>query len=451
MRKTISLLFVFLFVAVSYARVVIDPTLNVIENSEAITAFYDKLEQENGNIEILHIGDSHVQANFWTDYLRTHLQERFGNAGRGLVFPYRLARTNGARDVQFFSDIAWKRHRIITEDAPYVGGSGFSIYTKHPKFFIQIKADSTATFSELLLEGEGLKDLRCGIPKFHIKPPRPVSESVSYRVKQGDYLGKIARKFRVSVKNLKLWNRLRGDFIRAGQKLRIVKKNSHKPWNLNADNFEWITPVEQTDSTLHLITSEPISELFFVKDHEPQKKSMTKVYGCSLKNRQNGVVYNSIGANGAKFRDYNESKLFFTQLEKFTPDLIILSIGTNEAFDGVYPLSRFKTDLLTFCERIRLHTGCNTILLTTPPSALVHRRYTNKKLPKYASILRDIAQEEGYAIWDLHTIMKQSGGMRTWYKKGLASKDRVHFSKAGYVLQGELLYDALINKRNGNE
>ena len=44
-----------------------------------------------------------------------------------------------------------------------------------------------------------------------------------YKIKEGDTLGGIAAKFRVSVKQLKAWNGLTSDFIRAGKTLKIGK------------------------------------------------------------------------------------------------------------------------------------------------------------------------------------------------------------------------------------
>ena len=43
-----------------------------------------------------------------------------------------------------------------------------------------------------------------------------------YKIKEGDTLGGIAAKFRVSVKNLKAWNGLSSDMIRAGKMLKIL-------------------------------------------------------------------------------------------------------------------------------------------------------------------------------------------------------------------------------------
>jgi membrane-bound lytic murein transglycosylase D len=50
------------------------------------------------------------------------------------------------------------------------------------------------------------------------------SNRVVYRVKSGDYLGKIARKYHVSVAQLKKWNGLRSDNLRIGQVLYIHSK-----------------------------------------------------------------------------------------------------------------------------------------------------------------------------------------------------------------------------------
>jgi membrane-bound lytic murein transglycosylase D len=48
-----------------------------------------------------------------------------------------------------------------------------------------------------------------------------VPEPVTYRVKSGDVLGKIADRYGVSVRQLREWNDLSGSMIKIGQKLLI--------------------------------------------------------------------------------------------------------------------------------------------------------------------------------------------------------------------------------------
>jgi len=47
---------------------------------------------------------------------------------------------------------------------------------------------------------------------------------ITYTVKRGDSLSKIAVRYRVSVKNIKKWNRLKGSTIKIKQKLIIYTK-----------------------------------------------------------------------------------------------------------------------------------------------------------------------------------------------------------------------------------
>ena len=48
--------------------------------------------------------------------------------------------------------------------------------------------------------------------------------SIRYRVQNGDYLGKIANKFRVRVSDIKRWNGLRTSNLKIGQRLTIHPK-----------------------------------------------------------------------------------------------------------------------------------------------------------------------------------------------------------------------------------
>ena len=52
---------------------------------------------------------------------------------------------------------------------------------------------------------------------------------VRYRVRSGDYLGKIARKFDVRVSQIKSWNGLRSNNLKIGQRLTIYPRNPRNP------------------------------------------------------------------------------------------------------------------------------------------------------------------------------------------------------------------------------
>ena len=52
------------------------------------------------------------------------------------------------------------------------------------------------------------------------------SEKVYHTVKTGDSLSEIAEMYKTSIKNIKMWNGLRNDIIRIGQRLEIFTKGS---------------------------------------------------------------------------------------------------------------------------------------------------------------------------------------------------------------------------------
>ena len=83
--------------------------INTIENKIGISKFYlklDKLQMDSvSKVKILHIGDSHIQPNNFTGKIRELLQLKYGNGGRGMVFPYQLAGTLGPKDYSFKSTI----------------------------------------------------------------------------------------------------------------------------------------------------------------------------------------------------------------------------------------------------------------------------------------------------------------------------------------------------------
>lgn len=59
-----------------------------------------------------------------------------------------------------------------------------------------------------------------------IASPDVEKKVIVYRVKSGDYMGKIAEKHGVSISNIKKWNHLKSNTVHVGQKLKIYKNGS---------------------------------------------------------------------------------------------------------------------------------------------------------------------------------------------------------------------------------
>ncbi|HEY5747095.1 MAG TPA: hypothetical protein VIU12_13510, partial [Chryseolinea sp.] len=90
-------------------------TVNLIQNADYLDSFFESLVQlktmGRGKVNIIHLGDSHIQADFITDVVRRHFQNDFGNAGRGLIVPGRVAGTNEPNNFRTGSTTTWKAKR----------------------------------------------------------------------------------------------------------------------------------------------------------------------------------------------------------------------------------------------------------------------------------------------------------------------------------------------------
>ena len=67
---------------------------------------------------------------------------------------------------------------------------------------------------------EEIKNLEKPLPTYVEQPDR-----IRYRVRSGDYLGKIAERYGVGVSQIKRWNGLKSNNLRIGQRLTIYPKN----------------------------------------------------------------------------------------------------------------------------------------------------------------------------------------------------------------------------------
>ncbi|MCC6637907.1 MAG: hypothetical protein IT278_09300, partial [Ignavibacteriaceae bacterium] len=104
------------------------------QDEKAAEVFFSKLANaSNKKLRILHIGDSHLQADIYTGYIREELQKMYGMGGRGIVFPYSAAKTHSAYDYFTYSKGKWLFSKN-TETSPLlqIGLAGYSISTTDP-------------------------------------------------------------------------------------------------------------------------------------------------------------------------------------------------------------------------------------------------------------------------------------------------------------------------------
>ncbi|MEI7897581.1 MAG: GDSL-type esterase/lipase family protein [bacterium] len=368
----------------------------------ALNSFYRKLDRiKNGSPEqavVVHIGDSHVQPGIMTQALREWLQATFGNAGRGMMFPYRVAKSNGPAGYVSHCDTPWIYCRNAALKQPFPTGiSGFTLCSNAPS------------------------------PSFTI-------EFTTQEFNPADTA-----------------------------RLTIFHENRDSCFSFYASNEITGHAYRVADSTLPdqttmLLDDQPQKlRIRAVRTRESQKSAT--FYGMSLEKPVSGVIVHTIGVNGAMFSNYLESENFVKQLSDLKPDLLIFSLGTNEAF-GVKSFSpeTFHSLLDSLFLQIRRSGNQAEVVLATPPgiykSSRKKRRTTYKPNPladTVSEVLRKYAADNNMALWDWYTIMGGKDAMAKWKAKKLTDRKYIHFSGKGYGIQGELLRQAMLESYEQHE
>ena len=399
-KSVLTVVFASLFVMQSHAQKMADWSFNKVDSTNFNKIEYSKnmLGNPNSlnpllaklykikhfskeNAVFVHIGDSHIQADIETGVIRNELQSYFGNAGRGLVFPYQVAKTNAPYDISSSSKSNWKNNRVARIDTLIsCGVSAFGIESQNinPEFSFELK------------NSNGVKD---SFDKVRLFMGGNVSELfMEYNDTQAENTC-------------------------------FQKAPSYTEFNLKsvASGFKLTFPTTDT----------------------------IQFYGASLEKTDiGGIIYHSIGANGAKYSDFNKTARFWKQLNKLKADCYIVSLGTNEAQDPNLTGDAFLTDVKIMVNKLRLVSPNACIILTTPPVSYFKKYRPNQSLEVIASALIEYCNENNLVYWDLFNVSKGSEGAKIWKSTQLLRSDLVHFSREGYILQGNLFVDAFVKTWN---
>lgn len=197
-----------------------------------------------------------------------------------------------------------------------------------------------------------------------------------------------------------------------------------------------------TEATLHLLV--------------PQGSSITAM---ELLSGNCGVEYSAIGNNGATYSAYNGIAGFGEAVARMHPQLIVLSLGTNEGF-GTVTEDGLCTQIAALMGELRRHNPQAQFLLTTPQECYkrtyvrsggkrrrrVGAYQVNGNVARVRDIINMYALSHHIPVWDWYEVSGGSGSGAKWLKHGLMNKDRLHLTWPGYSLQGELLAQALLNE-----
>lgn len=175
--------------------------------------------------------------------------------------------------------------------------------------------------------------------------------------------------------------------------------------------------------------------------------------GLAVETGRPGVVYHILGVNGATCASYATPERL-RQVAELHPDLVIISFGTNEAHGRRYSAAEHAEALKSMLSALKQSCPDAVYLLTTPPGAYVRTgrkgpRVINPRTPTVVDTELRFARENGLAVWDLYDIVGgKARACLNWTAGHYYQRDKIHFTREGYIVQGLLLHEAFIKAYN---
>lgn len=357
--------------------------------------FYSRLDSmldDGGNVNILHIGGSHVQAGDLSGQMRFNFS-RFGEntiGNRGLIFPFKVLKSNGPWNyyVQFTGD--WGKSRCVSQEPDVaLGLSGAAAIARDKKDSVSFdfRGDTRWAFSKIRIIGESSSS---DVYPFIIVD----SDTIYYSEKETSPeayifdLGNERTTFQIAFRNVS----------------------------------------EQTPFVLRGVM--PLSE-------------------------REGITYSESGVNGAAVPSWLRCSKFTQDLTLLPPDLVIFGIGINDANVPVdeFDPEVFKSDYRNLIKRIQsVSPNCSFLFITNndcylnlPRRKRRGRKKTfNPNTVKVQQAFMDLAKQYNGCVLDVYSLMGGLGSSDKWLKENLMKKDHIHFTREGYQLIGDIMYNAIV-------
>ncbi len=360
-------------------------------HTSTLVPFFQKFDKVvntgEGNVNILHLGSSHVQAGTLSHTIRRNLLLSYPHliARRGMIFPYSAAnKCNNPADYKVKRSCEFQLIRnVYQEHLTPLGATGIGVYVQGQPAEIKITlSDEDLEFctNRIIVLGESND-------------------------------GKVVP-----------WIRLDTTYYYP-----VIKDFELRRYVFDVEDFtDSFAVVFPCDST--------------------QRFTLTGVF---LDNDRPGLTFHSIGVNGADLDDYLRCPYFELDMELLQADMVIFGIGINDANSDNFDSLTFKNRYLQLIQRIqRVNPDCAFVFITNNDSykKISRRNYAvNKNNLQVREVFYRLADQTQGAVWDQFDIMGGLKSMDKWRQHGYAQTDRIHFTVKGYKLLGDLFFNAFVD------
>lgn len=359
----------------------------------------NNLANEEKSIRVLHYGDSQIEGDRISDYLRLKLQGQFGGEGPGLIsfMPVAPSVIN-----KISWSPGWDRYPIFAGRDKRVKHNNFGALAHITRFYNYAPVTDTTQYKSAWVKVVTSKN---GGPK-----------AAAFKKIKLFYGGAQTKTHVELYENGSLNN---SDSLAAGG-------------NFNVKEFS-------------LMQGALLHEFKFKGKDSPD------FYGVSLEGGK-GVMVDNFGLRGSSGTFFNQ--INYAQLKSFydylNARLIILQFGGNSLpyITNKEQADNFGGYLKAQIATIKKMAPQASILVIGPADMSVKEGteyVTHPQLENLRDAIKKAAFDMDCAFFDMYNCMGGRNSMVTWVEQGIGAKDYIHFSSGGARKIAVLLYSSLMN------
>ncbi len=382
-------------------RIPVDSVTATIENLSVnpLQGFLDSLRYSRGQLRIMYYGDSQIEGDRITSYVRQTLRKDHGGTGPGLFLP--LMPVMYTKSVWLRSSSNWKRYNYLSYKAGEISHRNLGPFMAICRY---------------LPEGE-----KTSVP-----------EKAFVRIRPSNVADSASSEYDI---------------------LRVFYGNTEDIVNvvIKVDDNEIFADTLKKGKDFNEITCplKGAKEILI----EFTGKVSPDIYGISIESKA-GIMVDNIpqrGSAGLEFTMVGKDNLA-ESYKKLSPDLFILHYGLNIVKNVREDYSYYQKGLgrqLSLLKEIAPFTPILVIGVTDMAVNEGDSIKSYRNIPAIIDAQKQATLEAGVAFWDSYNAMGGESSIIKWAEKRppLARKDYIHFTNPGADTFSKILADALFSVR----
>lgn len=367
-------------------------------------AFISQLREslESSSCRIIHYGDSQLEGDRISAYLRNRLQGIYGGSGPGFI-PIMQVYHQISANVTHSDN--WTRHAYFDHKQTKFPHKKYGAYSSFSRF-----TEAYETADSLLIDSLKIKKAT-----INIGIPTKSYGSLRTFTKIGLHYGHT-----LAPTTIKVYN----DDV-------LIKSE-----NLIPDGSYHKFPIDlaTTPSNLKIEIESKISPDF---------------YGLTL-DGNSGVSLDNVamrGSSGTIFAGTNSGN-FEKMYQQLQPELLIFQYGGNSVpyLKDSLAVKEYASYLKNHINWVKRKSSNANVIFIGPSDMTTNENGQMKTyplLPYLNKILKKTCKENDIAFWSMYDAMGGKNSMQHWVDQGLAANDYTHFSPSGTKIISELFFLAL--------